>query len=103
MPWEQITLLAIMIAASLARRRKKLPGAGTPLDFCRWGAQRGSALSTREFYLDKANDCLAAANVLRAPEERAALNQIAQAYIRLANHVSARREPGVDLARRQRD
>jgi hypothetical protein len=40
-------------------------------------------MTTRKFYLDKADACLAAVDRTRDPAERAALNQIARSYMRL--------------------
>jgi hypothetical protein len=47
----------------------------------------------REFYLDKADGCLAAVDRARDPAERAALNRIARSHLRLVDYVGARQEP----------
>jgi hypothetical protein len=49
-------------------------------------------MTTRKFYLDKADACLATLDRTRDPAERAALNQIARSYMRLADYVGVRQE-----------
>jgi hypothetical protein len=46
----------------------------------------------REKYRRKAYDCVAAAEHIRDPQERAAMLAIAQAFMRMADRVGARHE-----------
>jgi hypothetical protein len=51
-------------------------------------------LSTRDLYMNRANTCLGAAEVVFDPAERAALTKVAACYVMLADYVAARQERG---------
>jgi hypothetical protein len=63
----------------IARGRGKYPGPDVP---------------NRDQYRKKATDCISQAELLREPQERAALLAIAQMYLKLANRIRARHERG---------
>jgi hypothetical protein len=49
-------------------------------------------MSGHDDYRQKAETCIALAELTRSPEERASLLQIAQGYLKLADMVAKRRE-----------
>jgi hypothetical protein len=51
-------------------------------------------MSTRASYINKAADCLRAANKVRDPAERLTLVHIADRYVLLADYVAARQDQG---------
>jgi hypothetical protein len=51
-------------------------------------------LTQRELYHRKANACVQAAEKMRDPQQRVAMLEIAQDYMKLAYHVAARHERG---------
>lgn len=58
-------------------------------------------MSTRDFYVDRAKSCLAIAEWLRDPAERAALLKVAACYMSLADYVAERQDHGT--AHRKQD
>jgi hypothetical protein len=51
-------------------------------------------MTSRNFYLNRAKHCSAAAETISDQAERLALSKIAQSYMLLADYVAARQEHG---------
>jgi hypothetical protein len=57
-------------------------------------------MPARELYQGEARRCVAAAETMHEPAERAAMLGIAQSYMKLADHVGARGDPCEPTAER---
>ena len=55
---------------------------------------------SKRYYQRKAETCVARAETVRDPQERAAILGIAQLYMKLSEHVSERHEGGTVQGRR---